>query len=102
MQFSGSWRYISGVTEDAANPDIGGTVFKTEAKLPSFSYLDLAATWRIKDQYTFRVGVNNVLDVDPPLVGSSSLTGVFGNGNTFPQVYDALGRYLFVGLTADF
>ena len=25
-----------------------------------------------------------------------------GNGNTFPQVYDALGRFVFVGLTADF
>jgi len=27
---------------------------------------------------------------------------VFCNGNTFPQVYDTLGRYVFVGLTADF
>jgi hypothetical protein len=24
------------------------------------------------------------------------------NGNTFPQVYDALGRYLFAGFTIDF
>jgi len=27
---------------------------------------------------------------------------VFCNGNTFPQVYDTLGRYVFLGLTADF
>jgi hypothetical protein len=26
----------------------------------------------------------------------------FGNGNTFPQVYDALGRTIFIGITADF
>jgi len=45
--------------------------------------------------------VNNVLDNDPPLISQSSLGG-FGNGNTFPGSYDHLGRYLFVGLTADF
>jgi len=27
---------------------------------------------------------------------------VFCNGNTFPQVYDTLRRYVFLGLTADF
>ena len=26
----------------------------------------------------------------------------FGNGNTYPQVYDALGQYIFVGLSAKF
>jgi len=26
---------------------------------------------------------------------------VFGNGNTFPQVYDTLGRYIFINVTAD-
>ena len=24
------------------------------------------------------------------------------NGNTYPQVYDAVGRYMFIGLKADF
>ena len=38
---------------------------------------------------------------------SAPLTGVncsatFCNGNTYPQVYDALGRFVFVGLSADF
>jgi len=26
----------------------------------------------------------------------------FGNGNTYPQVYDALGRNLFLNVTAKF
>jgi iron complex outermembrane receptor protein len=25
-----------------------------------------------------------------------------GNGNTYPQVYDALGRYVFAGVTVEF
>ena len=45
--------------------------------------------------------MNNVLDRDPPLAGAN-LPGTVGNGNTFPQVYDALGRYMYVGLSADF
>jgi outer membrane receptor protein involved in Fe transport len=55
----------------------------------------------VHNNLNFRVGVNNVFDKDPPLVGSN-LPATTGNGNTFPQVYDALGRFVFVGLTADF
>jgi outer membrane receptor protein involved in Fe transport len=44
-----------------------------------------------------RLGVNNIFDKDPPLQGLS-----LGNGNTYPQVYDALGRYMFAGFTVDF
>jgi outer membrane receptor protein involved in Fe transport len=42
-----------------------------------------------------------VFDRDPPLTSQSG-PSIFGNGNTFPQVYDALGRRVFVGLTAKF
>ena len=51
---------------------------------------------------TGRLGINNILDKDPPLVGQDTCPAVFCNGNTFPQVYDTLGRYVFLGLTADF
>jgi len=51
---------------------------------------------------TFRVGVNNVFDKDPPVIGGSNLPGVAGNGNTFPQVYDSLGRFIFGQLTVQF
>jgi iron complex outermembrane receptor protein len=76
-------------------------VRRTDARLGSRSYFDLSGsyTW---NGVTGRLGVNNILDKDPPLVGQSSIPAVLGNGNTFPQVYDALGRYLFLALTADF
>ena len=67
--------------------------------LESQNYLDLAATWQMRDNVTLRAGVNNVLDDDPPL---SNSVGTTGNNNTYPQLYDALGRYFFFGVTANF
>jgi len=65
-------------------------------------YFDLAATIRVADKVTYRLGVNNVLDKTPPILSATaSPIGSFGNGNTYPGIYDAIGRYLFVGLTID-
>jgi len=62
-----------------------------------------------------QVGVNNVTDKDPPIIDSGG--GGFGsncptlssgptasscNGNTFPGTYDALGRFFFARVTAQF
>lgn len=50
-----------------------------------------------------RAGINNVLDKDPPLAGQTNCTpNASCSGNAYSQVYDVLGRYVFVGLTADF
>lgn len=43
--------------------------------------------------------MNNVFDSNPPL---STAAGTGGNGNTYPQLYDALGRYIFLGVSANF
>jgi outer membrane receptor protein involved in Fe transport len=48
------------------------------------------------------VGINNITDRIPPIAGSTVAGPPYGNGNTYPQVYDALGRYVFLGLTAKF
>ena len=43
--------------------------------------------------------VSNIFDKDPPL----AVTGApFGNGNTYPVVYDALGRRFSINLSASF
>jgi len=95
--FSVAWRYISHVEADELSfPN------ELDARLGSRSYVDLTASITYRGAYTFRLGVNNVFDKDPPVIGSGALPGVLGNGNTFPQVYDALGRYLFAGVTVDF
>ena len=72
--------------------------FPADAKIGAQSFFDLALTARLTDKYNFRVGANNIFDKSPPIVGSS----VSANGNTFPQMYDSLGRFLFAGVTVDF
>jgi len=58
----------------------------------------------VGDHYNFRLGVNNILDKSPPLFSSSfgSCAAVFCNGNTYPGVYDVLGRYLYAAATLNF
>jgi outer membrane receptor protein involved in Fe transport len=102
---SAQWRYFSAVDIDlaSADPDLhGATIPPANRRIAAQSYLDLSMTARIGDHYGFRLGVNNILDREPPHLGGQALTPVFGSGNTFPNVYDALGRYIFAGVTLDF
>ncbi|MGC5796213.1 TonB-dependent receptor domain-containing protein [Sphingomonas sp. NFX23] len=98
------WRYFDPVKLDrtSGNPTLAGPSALVNQRIPAQSYFDLTATVAIADNYTFRLGVNNILDRDPPLVTSQALSPVFGNGNTYPNVYDALGRYIFAGVTLNF
>ena len=62
-------------------------------------YFDFAVSWTINKTFTLRGGVNNIFDKDPPLVTNGSAgPSIFGNGNTFPQTYDTLGRFVFLNL----
>ena len=96
------WRHMGSVDQDRWNPDIGGASQELHRTLPSMDYLDLALSFSVGDHYQFRMGVNNVLDKDPPLVGAQACPAGFCNGNTFAQFYDALGRYVFAGVTLNF
>ncbi|HWA61767.1 MAG TPA: TonB-dependent receptor [Caulobacteraceae bacterium] len=96
LDVSLDWRHISGVSLDS------GVTGTPDSKLPSQDYFDLAGQYRFHDRYTFRIGINNIFDRDPPIIGSGELPSVVGNGNTYPQFYDALGRYVFMGITANF
>jgi outer membrane receptor protein involved in Fe transport len=48
---------------------------------------------------SFRLGVNNVFDDDPPCPPAWAPPAT---ANTYPQTYDAFGRYFFAGVTLDF
>jgi len=107
LGISGQWRYFSEVKNDtlSGDPDLnfiqGSNSPPASAKLAARSYFDLTLSARVADKFNFRLGANNILDKDPPISGGAALGG-FSNGNTYPQVYDALGRFLFAGVTIDF
>ena len=99
------WRYVGKVKADTGADTLG-----PGNRIGAQSYFDLATTFTFGDHYNFRLGVNNILDKLPPMTTSGN-TGVSGsnhcptgpcNGNTWPGVYDALGRFIYAGVTLDF
>jgi outer membrane receptor protein involved in Fe transport len=108
---SAQWRYFSKVTLDRASSEefLQDAFAPFNEELKAQHYLDLTMTARVGENYTFRLGVNNLLDNDPPIFGTNGTSSVvnacalpFCNGNTYPNVYDSLGRYIFTGVTLDF
>jgi iron complex outermembrane receptor protein len=101
---SGQWRRVGPVTVDSASsdPDLAGDVFEPDRRIKSQNYFDLTLTARLVDKYSLRIGANNILDREPPIMtqGDAPISQ-FGNGNTYPTVYDAVGRFIFVGVTLD-
>ncbi|WP_395335884.1 TonB-dependent receptor [Novosphingobium sp. BL-8H] len=98
-----SWRYIGGtkLSSLSDNPFLAGTPSEVNRKIDAYNYFDLSLTQPIGKQFTLRAGVNNMFDKDPPAIAAGILSA-FGNGNTYPGVYDSLGRTIFVGFTANF
>jgi iron complex outermembrane receptor protein len=93
IDVAATWRHIGEVELDT------GSAGRIDGKFDAENYFDLFASWKATDTAVFRLGVNNVLDNDPPL---SVSVGTTGNGNTYPQTYDSFGRYVFMGVTLDF
>jgi len=91
-----TWRYFKEVDlEDGAKSKV-----QNDYKIGTMNYIDLAGSYPITKQISLTAGINNLFDKDPPL---TSLYGTgSGNGNTFPSMYDALGRKIFMNLTARF
>jgi iron complex outermembrane receptor protein len=106
LSVSATWRFIGPVSNDNNSPDPTlhlaaeqGVYDFFNARIPSYSYLDLEANWAIGKVLTLRAGVNNVTDKDPPLVNSNLVSN--GAANTY-SVYDMFGRQLFLAFTAKF
>jgi iron complex outermembrane receptor protein len=79
------WRYLSDVRDGSGAGN----------HIPSYSFLDLAGLWDVSEGIVIRIGINNILDKDPPFTP-------FGSGNSLPETYDALGRYWFTGVSVNF
>jgi len=87
-RLTGRWRYYSKITYDGDGDQIATD------NLGAQNYLDLSAVFRFMETHDLTLGVNNVLDEEPPLVGNT----LSDNANSL-NIYDLLGRYLFANLT---
>ena len=56
------WRYIGAVEQDEGTDILA-------SRISAFSYIDTTLNFDVADRFTFRIGVQNLFDKDPPLVG---------------------------------
>jgi outer membrane receptor protein involved in Fe transport len=88
---TGRWRFYDDVFYTGTSDKIANDQIQTT------NYLDLSAVFRFMDNSDVVVGMNNILDEEPPLVGGT-LSGGINNANSL-ALYDQLGRYLFGNVT---
>ncbi len=97
-------RYIGELTHDSiAVPRARGESFTDPSTVvtPTIDpilYWDLTGGYEFGENTKFTAGVRNLLDEDPPVLGSYAL----GGGNTIPATYDVQGRVLFVSVNQRF
>ena len=95
------WRHFGGVDYDGGltngKSDGVDQIVQGESD-GGENYLDINATIRFLGDSELLIGVNNVLDSEPPLVGGS----LSSNANAIAGFYDTLGQYLFAQATFRF
>lgn len=104
VQASLQWRYIgtAQLETNTSDPTLGnGKHVAFGDTLGSRSYFDLSGDWTFLERYSLRAGINNILDLDPPLVPTDTSGSGPGTPNTYGP-YDTLGRQIFMAFTAKF
>jgi outer membrane receptor protein involved in Fe transport len=100
LMLSARARYIGGVTVDTYVVPLrqGNTPPALESLtnpvIKAYTYLDLTAGYEFSKSVSVTAGMRNVLDKDPPILGSSQLPA----NNTIAATYDPFGRSMFVTL----
>jgi hypothetical protein len=103
LVFVASWRMVGGV--DELNPNPAANSFGP-ADFGAEHYFDLTGEYTPQfigiGETKITIGVTNLTDNDPPHSGRAGNVATYGNGNTIPGTWDALGRYFFFALSQKF
>lgn len=90
-----NWRYLSSMTAE-------NEIFPAFQNISAHNLFDLTGSWDVTDNVGLTLTINNLLDKDAPFVGNTVSTSAVNSGNTFPQVYDAIGRFYTLGVRVNF
>ena len=92
LNVQGTWRYIGSVDDDGTT---GQTFAVTE--IGDRNYFGLSATADLNDAVAVTLGVENLLDDEPPILGDNQ-----EQANTYPATYDVFGRTFFGSIRTSF
>jgi iron complex outermembrane recepter protein len=65
--------------------------------LGSYNYFDLSGSFDVIDNVNLTVGINNIFDKEPPMVGGTLQLNANSIGG-----YDQLGRFMFANVNVRF
>jgi outer membrane receptor protein involved in Fe transport len=93
------WRYFGALDYIGTRGQrlTADTLVAANGGIDAYNYIDLSGSYMIADNVELTVGVNNVADKEPPLVGSGNAL----NANA-PGGYDQTGRYIFSSINVKF
>jgi hypothetical protein len=83
------WRHIGAMDAQANEAD---ALFADFRSVDSHNYFDLTFGYTWNDMVRVSFLVANVLDEDPPILGNETGSTSFNSGNTFPSLFDTMGR----------
>jgi iron complex outermembrane recepter protein len=105
VEVSLNWRYIGRLNSEftSSNPNLynPSNIYAIDSHIAAYSYLDLETGIDATEHIHISLGINNVTDKRPPVIGLVS-NPLLVNGNMAAGVYDVLGRYLFAGVTVKY
>jgi outer membrane receptor protein involved in Fe transport len=93
------WRHIGGMD---VQPNQEPPLYLDFQSVDAQDYLDVTFGYSYKDWGRVSFLVNNVFDQDPPILGNGTASTAFNNGNTFPSLFDTMGRVYSVNLKLTF
>jgi outer membrane receptor protein involved in Fe transport len=93
------WRHYGSVEiEPGQKPD----TFEAFRTIDAYDYLDLYGAVTLWENTRLALGIQNVFDKSPPVVGNEASTTTYNGGNTFPSFYDVLGTVYSVSVDVKF
>lgn len=93
-------RYI-GIQDDLDVPPSATVGDQPVVKVPEYLISDISATYTA-DDWSIRLGVQNVFDEEPPLVDQDATGNISARNVPLGVGYDQIGRRVFVGVSKSF
>lgn len=96
-EFDGTltWRHIG---EMDAQENEAATLFEAFRSVDSQNYFDLNFGYTFSEDIRISALIANITDEQPPILGNNTGSTSFNSGNTFPSLYDTMGRVYTVGV----